>query len=193
MAWRPSTVNGDALSYHRIRSGLAMRDVGRLLGCGYRTIGRYEAGEHVPPFELVAKLAELYQCDVMDLFVPPPEQPEQLGKRSSEKIQAAAALEPVEPVSKPERPDREPRQTKARRSHPPSEYPKYDMTVLKHLRLERRLTQARLARLIGVSEMTIRRWEAGSRATWRSVLKVAEALGMKPEEIANPPAPPGAK
>ena len=59
---------------------------------------------------------------------------------------------------------------------------------LRHLRLERFLSQAELARRAGVRALTITRLEAGATApSTRTVRALAEALGVRPGELATPP------
>jgi len=53
---------------------------------------------------------------------------------------------------------------------------------LKELRLKANLTQLQMAKLIGCSPRTYQRWEAGTIATPKPVLKLAELLMEKWEK-----------
>jgi transcriptional regulator with XRE-family HTH domain len=55
---------------------------------------------------------------------------------------------------------------------------------LKILRRRKGLTQEDLARLLGVSRITIARWETGQRfPTTEQLIKLSEILGVSPEEL----------
>jgi putative transcriptional regulator len=58
---------------------------------------------------------------------------------------------------------------------------------LRDLRLARGLTQADLARLLGVSAYTVARWEAGEMVpTARNARRLARRLGVSVEELGLP-------
>ena len=61
------------------------------------------------------------------------------------------------------------------------------MLKLRKLREQRSLSQAALAKRAGVTLFTISRLENGHhKPTFQTVRKLAEGLGMKPEDIATP-------
>ena len=69
--------------------------------------------------------------------------------------------------------------------------------LVKRQRIAAGLSQVQLAKMSGVSQGTISRWEAGEReATWSDVQKVAKALGVDckafetEDSTAPPPVPP---
>ena len=56
--------------------------------------------------------------------------------------------------------------------------------TLKLLRRRKKLTQEDLARLLGVSRITVARWETGQRyPTTEQLMKLSEVLGVSPEEL----------
>ena len=56
--------------------------------------------------------------------------------------------------------------------------------TLKLLRKRKRLTQEDLARLLGVSRITVARWETGQRhPTAEQLIRLSEVLGVSPEEL----------
>ncbi len=57
---------------------------------------------------------------------------------------------------------------------------------LRALRLARFLSQAELARRSHVSQSTIIRLEHGAPAEFSTVLKLADAMGVTPAELARP-------
>lgn len=65
--------------------------------------------------------------------------------------------------------------------------PERKVCKIRELRLAHGLTQAKLAKKVGVSEHTIRKWEAGDAKPLRGALaNLAKALGVEPTEIAPP-------
>ena len=57
---------------------------------------------------------------------------------------------------------------------------------LKELREQRKITQTRLAELIGVSPRVYNRWENGDAVPhWDSVVKIAEALDVSLDQLAG--------
>ena len=55
---------------------------------------------------------------------------------------------------------------------------------IRRVRKSRGLTQAELAERLNISEMTVRRWEAGQRSPRiEATQKLAEVLGTTPEEL----------
>lgn len=57
---------------------------------------------------------------------------------------------------------------------------------LRALRQRRVLSQDELARLAGVSATTVNSVEGGASARYITVRKLAQALGVSPEELAQP-------
>ncbi len=69
-------------------------------------------------------------------------------------------------------------------------HPRLDMAELakqlKELREQRKLSQTRLAQLIGVSPRVYNRWENGDATPhWESILKIADLLGVSLDELAG--------
>jgi len=63
-------------------------------------------------------------------------------------------------------------------------YPEMDGVRLKHLRMERALSQDDLERMTGVAQATISALEHGKRPARPSTIrKLAEALGVEPKEL----------
>ena len=59
-------------------------------------------------------------------------------------------------------------------------------TQLKELREQRKLSQTRLAELIGVSPRVYNRWENGDATPhWDSILKIADLLGVSLDALAG--------
>ena len=66
------------------------------------------------------------------------------------------------------------------------------MDDLKALRLRKFLTQKELAAQVGVSYQTVQTWEAGTaQPRLRNIPKLAAALGVEPERLAEMLAPAG--
>ena len=58
---------------------------------------------------------------------------------------------------------------------------------IKTVRKSRGFTQEKLSNKLGVSIMTIRRWESGSRIPkFNTVEKIADALGITTDQLINP-------
>jgi transcriptional regulator with XRE-family HTH domain len=57
------------------------------------------------------------------------------------------------------------------------------MVTIREIRIAKNLSQDRLSRLSGVSNMTIHRLEYGTPVKEESFLKVCQALGVDPKEI----------
>jgi transcriptional regulator with XRE-family HTH domain len=63
-------------------------------------------------------------------------------------------------------------------------YPELDGEKLKHLRMERALSQQDLERITGVAQATISALEHGKRPARPSTIRrLAEALGVEPREL----------
>lgn len=57
---------------------------------------------------------------------------------------------------------------------------------LKELREQRKITQTRLAELIGVKPRVYNRWENGDATPhWESIVKIADALGVSLDSLAG--------
>ena len=58
------------------------------------------------------------------------------------------------------------------------------MTRLKEIRIEKRLTQKALAELVGVTRVTIARYEIGDRdPKGKTLVRIARALGVSTSDI----------
>ncbi len=58
----------EALKELRKRSGLSQADVALALGVLQTTVSMWETGDNMPRTGLLPKLAELYHCNISDLF-----------------------------------------------------------------------------------------------------------------------------
>ena len=58
----------DALKELRKRSGLSQADVACALGVLQSTVSMWETGDNAPRAAMLPKLAELYHCNINDLF-----------------------------------------------------------------------------------------------------------------------------
>lgn len=75
-------------------------------------------------------------------------------------------------------------------SHPSGNYTTYRVPRLRELRDAAGLTQADLAMRARCTRQNIWRWESGGGMTYRSLLRLAAALGAEAREIADYPLPP---
>lgn len=58
------------------------------------------------------------------------------------------------------------------------------MNIVKQLRLKKHLSQAKLAKKVGVTDVTIRCWEKRiHQPDMHNLLKLAKALKVKPDKI----------
>jgi transcriptional regulator with XRE-family HTH domain len=57
---------------------------------------------------------------------------------------------------------------------------------LKEWRLKKVLTQEELGRRAGVGEVTVNRIEGGQKARISTIRKLADALGIRPEQLIEP-------
>lgn len=58
----------DALKELRRKSGLSQADVACVLGIQQPTVSMWETGENMPRASILPKLAELYRCNINDLY-----------------------------------------------------------------------------------------------------------------------------
>lgn len=76
-------------------------------------------------------------------------------------------------------------------SDKPSEKPNKPRLLLAQLRKRRALSATELARLAGVAVSSITRIEDGQTPRYLTIRKIADALGVRPEDIAWPGDPLG--
>lgn len=54
----------------RVNAGLTQREAAKAIGVTIGTLCRWERGQASPPFEKIARLAELYNCSTDNFLMP---------------------------------------------------------------------------------------------------------------------------
>lgn len=55
------------LQRFRIKAGLSQEKAAEALGCGTRTLQRYESGRTDPPIYILQRMTSLYNCGLLEL------------------------------------------------------------------------------------------------------------------------------
>ena len=145
------------IKLHRVSSRMSQDELSRLLGVPENTLSRWEAGVLFPKIRFVSKLAQIFGVSELDLLCPEKEGEEDPEALKVKNVRFWGTLE--EKVVK----------------------------EIKRLRLIRGMSQQDLGKKVGVTLLTISRWERGIEKPDVGFLpKFAEAFGITEEELLNP-------
>ena len=61
----------EAIRWHRRSLDLSQRDLGKLLGVNFNTVGNWESGRTTPNIEQLMKIAQLFGVQEQELLHPP--------------------------------------------------------------------------------------------------------------------------